>query len=86
MSGGSAGTNFLGPNWPCRSYSFEMQQVIKIYGQIDVHETATKSNADYPPLRAFFTTSSFVVNKSTKPQQGLFFIVHFLQSKAHSLL
>jgi len=45
MSGGSAGTNFLCPNW--WAYSSEMQQVIKIYGQIDVHETATKLNADY---------------------------------------
>ena len=45
------------------SYSSEVQQVIKIYDQIDVHETATK-------LNAFFTSSSFVVNKSTKPQYG----------------
>jgi len=29
------------------SYSSEMQQVIKIYDQIDVHETATKFNADF---------------------------------------
>ena len=35
------------------SYSSEVQQVIKIYDQIDVHETATKLNADrVPPLRA----------------------------------
>jgi hypothetical protein len=54
MSGGSAGTNFLCPNWPCRAYSSEMQQVIKIYGQIDVHETATKLNADYLKQGLFF--------------------------------
>ena len=31
-----------------------MQQVIKIYGQIDVHETATKLNADYLKQGLFF--------------------------------
>jgi hypothetical protein len=36
------------------SYSSEMQPVIKIYGQIDVHETATKLNADYLKQGLFF--------------------------------
>ena len=31
-----------------------MQPVIKIYGQIDVHETATKLNADYLKQGLFF--------------------------------
>jgi hypothetical protein len=63
------------------SYSSEMQQVIKIYDQIDVNETATKFNADF--WKTF--TSHFFYQSQTRALFHCSLPTIQEKKKAHSL-